>query len=151
MQSDLSHANPHIARAMQSVQAAAPRAQADPLRPIYHFLPPAQWMNDPNAPIYHGGWYHLFYQFNPYGDEWGNMHWGHARSRDLVHWEHLPIALAPSYEAGEEHVFSGCAAVNGQGEPLLLYTSVKAGTRDQRAPNEQSAARPLDAAWLTWE
>ena len=143
--------NPHIVKAMQSVQVAAPRAEADPLRPVYHFLPPANWMNDPNGPIYHDGWYHLFYQHNPYGDEWAHMHWGHARSRDLVHWEHLPIALAPSYENGEGHVFSGCAVINGQGEPLLIYTSVKTGTREDRAPNEQWAARPLDAEWLTWE
>lgn len=150
MPTDL-NANPHIVKAMQSVQVAAPRAQADPLRPVYHFLPPANWMNDPNAPIYHDGWYDLFYQHNPYSDEWGNIHWGHARSRDLVHWEHLPIALAPSYEEGEGHIFSGCAAVNGQSEPLLIYTSVKTGTREDRAPNEQWAARPLDAEWLTWE
>lgn len=143
--------NPHIAKAAQSVQAAAARAQADPVRPIYHFLPPANWMNDPNGTIYHNGWYHLFYQHNPYGDTWGHMHWGHARSRDLVYWEHLPIALAPSYEDGEEHVFSGCAYVNGQGELLLIYTSVKHGTREDRAANEQWAARPLDPDLLTWE
>jgi beta-fructofuranosidase len=145
------YANPHIAKAMQSVQAAAGRAAADPLRPVYHFLPPAFWMNDPNGPIYHDGWYHLFYQHNPYGDDWGYMHWGHARSRDLVHWEHLPIALAPAYEAGEEHVFSGCARVNGQGELLLIYTSVKQGTREDRADNEQWAARPRDAELVHWE
>ena len=92
---------PSIQQAMQSVQAATAGAQADALRPAYHFLPPAYWMNDPNGTIYHDGWYHLFYQHNPYGDEWGYFHWGHARSRDLVHWEHLPIALSPSYEAGE--------------------------------------------------
>jgi beta-fructofuranosidase len=143
-------ANPHIAKAMQSVQAAAARAQADPLRPIYHFLPPAYWMNDPNGPIYYGGWYHLFYQHNPFGDEWGYMHWGHARSRDLVHWEHLPIALAPAYEDGEEHVFSGCARVNAQGQLLLVYTSVKQGAREDRADNEQLAAYPLDAELVHW-
>jgi beta-fructofuranosidase len=136
---------------MQSVQAATARAQADPVRPIYHFLPPAYWMNDPNGPLYHNGWYHLFYQHNPYGDDWGHMHWGHARSRDLVYWEHLPVALAPSYEAGEEHVYSGCARINSQGEPLLFYTSVKPGPREVRSNNEQWAARPLDAEWLAWE
>jgi beta-fructofuranosidase len=108
-------------------------------------------MNDPNGPIYYDGWYHLFYQHNPYGEDWGYMHWGHARSRDLVHWEHLPIALAPAYEAGEEHVFSGCARVNEQGELLLVYTSVKQGTREDRPDNEQWAARPLDAELRAWE
>jgi sucrose-6-phosphate hydrolase SacC (GH32 family) len=145
------HTNGRIAEAMQSVQAAAAHAQADPERPIYHFLPPAYWMNDPNGPIYHKGWYHLFYQHNPYSDDWGYMHWGHARSRDLVHWEHMPIALAPAYEVGEEHVYSGCARVNGQGELLLIYTSVKQGSREDRSNNEQWAARPLDPELITWE
>ena len=146
-----SHASSHVAKAMQSVQAAVAHAEADPQRPVYHFLPPANWMNDPNGPIYYDGWYHLFYQHNPYGDDWGYMHWGHARSRDLVHWEHMPIALPPAYEAGEEHVYSGCARVNGSGELLLVYTSVKKGTREDRPNNEQWAARPLDAELVTWE
>jgi beta-fructofuranosidase len=92
-------------------------------------------MNDPNGTIFHNGYYHLFYQHNPYGDTWGNMHWGHARSRDLVRWEHLPIALWPSKELGEDHCFSGCAALNGDGIPMLFYTSVS-GQR----PNQQWAA-----------
>ncbi|MFN8440855.1 MAG: glycoside hydrolase family 32 protein [Caldilineaceae bacterium] len=145
------HINPAIEKAMQSVNAAIARADADPTRPVYHFRPPALWMNDPNGPIYHNGWFHLFYQFNPYGDEWGHMHWGHARSRDWVHWEHLPIALWPSLEQGEEHVFSGCAWHNGDGTPLLFYTSVKSGPKESRPPNEQWAARPLDEGLLTWE
>ncbi|MEO8426233.1 MAG: glycoside hydrolase family 32 protein [Verrucomicrobiota bacterium] len=116
-----------ITRAMASDAEAAPRAEADPSRPIYHFRPPANWMNDPNGPIYHKGYYHMFYQHNPYGDQWGNMHWGHARSRDLVRWEHLPIALWPSKEAGEEHVFSGCALINPQRQPMIFYTSIAQG------------------------
>jgi beta-fructofuranosidase len=116
-----------ITRAMASVAEAVPRAEADPTRPVYHFRPPAYWMNDPNGPIYHKGYYHMFYQHNPYGDQWGNMHWGHARSRDLVRWEHLPIALWPSRELGEEHVFSGCALINHQGRPMILYTSIAQG------------------------
>lgn len=106
---------------------AAVRAAGDPTRPVYHFRPPANWMNDPNGPIFHRGYYHMFYQLNPYGDNWGNMHWGHARSRDLVRWEHLPIALGPSKEAGEDHVFSGCAAINGKGQPMIIYTSIGRG------------------------
>jgi beta-fructofuranosidase len=136
---------------MQSLSAAVTRAAADPTRPIYHFCPPALWMNDPNAPLYHNGWFHLFYQHNPYSDDWGHMHWGHARSRDLVHWEHLPIALWPSLDQGEEHVFSGCAWRNDAGEPLLFYTSVKTGGRESRPPNQQWAARPLDADLIAWE
>ena len=143
--------HPAVEKAMQHVAAATAHAAADPTRPVCHFRPPAGWMNDPNGPIFRDGWLHLFYQHNPYGDEWGHMHWGHARSRDLVHWEHLPIALWPSLEAGEEHVFSGCARVNGQGEMLLFYTSVKRGDRESRPPNEQWAARPLDSELLIWE
>ncbi len=113
-----------LAQATASVQAVIPRAEADGTRPIYHFHPPANWMNDPNGPIFHHGYYHMFYQFNPYGDSWGNMHWGHARSRDLVHWEPLPIALWPSKTRGEEHIFSGCSLITPQGKPMIIYTSI---------------------------
>lgn len=145
-----SSTNPAITKAMTSVAAAVDKAAADPTRPIYHFCPPANWMNDPNGTIYHNGIYHLFYQHNPYGDTWGHMHWGHARSTDLVYWKHLPIALWPSLEEGEEHVFSGCARVNGAGEPLLFYTSVKTGENENRPPNQQWAAIG-NADWVTWQ
>lgn len=133
-------------RAERSVAEAAPRAAADPSRPVLHFRPPAQWMNDPNGTIFLDGWYHVFYQHNPYGDAWGHMHWGHARSRDLVRWEHLPIALWPSEAQGEEHVFSGAASLLGDGRPILFYTSV-----GPDRPNEQRAALPLDAQGIKWE
>jgi beta-fructofuranosidase len=136
-----------IARAMESVKAAIPRAEADPARPVFHFRPPALWMNDPNGTIFYKGWYHVFYQHNPYGDNWGHMHWGHARSRDLVHWEHLAIALWPSEEEGEEHCFSGCAAINRKGRPMLFYTSVAPG---RKRPNEQWAALGNDDM-MVWE
>ena len=113
-----------LLRAMSSVQNASERAAKDPARPQYHFRAPANWMNDPNGPIFHRGYYHMFYQHNPYGDGWGHMHWGHARSKDLVHWEHLPIALWPSEDKGEKHCFSGCAALNAKGEPMIFYTSI---------------------------
>ena len=70
------------------------RLAADPLRPQYHLLPAANWMNDPNGPIFWNGRYHMFYQYNPNGAFWGDMHWGHAISPDTVHWKHLPIALS---------------------------------------------------------
>lgn len=143
------HPNPAIERAMTSVAAAVPQAEADPARPRYHFRPPAQWMNDPNGVIFHNGWYHLFYQHNPYNDGWGHIHWGHARSRDLVHWEHLPIALWPSLELNEAHCFSGCAALDGQGRPLLIYTSVP-NQEDGRPPFAQWAAVG-DPDWIHWQ
>jgi len=137
--------NPAIARAMKAVAGDVARAQADPARPVCHFRAPAQWMNDPNGTIYHDGWYHLFYQHNPYGDSWGSMHWGHARSRDLVYWEHLPIALWPSEEKGEGHCYSGCAATNRLAEPMLFYTSVP----PEKGRHQQWAALG-DADWINW-
>src|SRR3981081_1050957 len=74
-------------------------------RPLYHFLAPGNWMNDPNGPIFWKGKYHLFYQYNPNGPFWGSIHWGHAASSDLVHWEDLPIALAPSKNGPDQ---DGC-------------------------------------------
>ncbi len=142
--------NPAIAKAMASVAAAVAKAESDPHRPRYHFLPPANWMNDPNGTIYHNGYYHLFYQHNPYGDAWDHMHWGHARSRDLAHWEHLPIALWPSHELGESHCFSGCAGLTGDGQPILIYTSVGPGERHERQTNNQWAALG-DPDWITWQ
>lgn len=140
-----SHLHPAVARAMSSVLGAAGRASADPSRPVCHFRPPALWMNDPNGPIQVGEWYHLFYQENPYGDRWEHMHWGHARTRDLVHWEHLPIALWPSKELGEDHCFSGSAARDGKGRIVLLYTSI-----GKRLP-EQWAATSDDPDLILWK
>ncbi len=94
----------------------------DPARPCYHFTAPAGWLNDPNGTIYHDGWYHLFYQHHPFSDEWGPMHWGHARSRDLLQWEHLPIALTPAMDGTENGIWSGCVAINKLGQPLAFYT-----------------------------
>ena len=97
----------------------------DPLRPEYHLLPPHNWMNDPNGPIWWKGQYHLFYQLNPHAAMWGDMHWGHAASPDMVHWHHLPIALAPTPGgADSEGCFSGSAVVF-DGKPTFIYTGVQ--------------------------
>jgi beta-fructofuranosidase len=134
-----------LSKAEESIRQAAERVKDDPARPSYHVLSPAQWINDPNGPLFHDGWYHLFYQHNPYGDEWGHMHWGHVRSKDLAHWERLPLALWPSKSKGEDHVFSGSAAVTKKGEVLLFYTSI-----GKRAP-EQWVAIPEDRDLLRWK
>ena len=129
-----------IAKAAAAVRAAIPVAAADPARPAYHYHAPAQWMNDPNGPIFYKGWYHLFYQHNPYGDHWEHMHWGHARSRDLVHWEDLPVALWPSTSQGERHVFSGSVFPGPGGKPMAFYTSIG----DGREPEQWIAAAEDD-------
>jgi beta-fructofuranosidase len=104
-----------------------PDPAADPLRPVYHFLPEANWLNDPNGLLHWQGFYHLFYQYNPAGAFHGTIHWGHARSRDLVHWEHLPIALAPDPGTPDEDGCWSGAAVVHEGVPAVIYTGFRAG------------------------
>ena len=123
--------NEAIVHATAAIAAAAPRAQADPARPVFHVAAPAQWINDPNGPIFYKGFYHLFFQLNPFSDESGPKYWGHVRSRDLVKWEPLPVALWPSTGAGEAEVWSGCCTLNGLGEPMIFYTSIAGGTSAQ--------------------
>ena len=86
-----------------------PAAYDQTYRPQFHYTPAKNWMNDPNGLVYYQGQYHLFYQYNPEGNTWGNMSWGHAVSPDLVHWKELPVAIP--YDA-TELVFSGSAVVD---------------------------------------
>jgi beta-fructofuranosidase len=94
-------------------------------RPSYHFLPPANWMNDPNGLIQWGNQYHLFFQHNPESAGFGTMRWGHAVSNDLIHWRDLPLALTPTPGGPDERgCWSGCA-VNNNGVPTIIYTAVR--------------------------
>lgn len=94
------------------------------MRPEIHFTPVRNWMNDPVGLIYYEGNYHLFYQYFPYEKRWGTMHWGHAVSKDLICWQHLPIALYPSRLEDCNGCFSGSAAEDG-GKMYLFYTGVR--------------------------
>ncbi len=103
----------------------------DPRRPQFHLLPAANWMNDPNGPIYWHGKYHMFYQYNPDGAYWGDMHWGHSTSADMVHWKHLPVAISPTPggpDAGG--CFTGTTVVDG-GMVTAIYTGVVSVPEDQ--------------------
>jgi beta-fructofuranosidase len=131
----------------------------DPLRPEYHLLPPHNWMNDPNGPLWWKGKYHLFYQLNPRAAIWGDMHWGHAVSADMVHWRHEPLALAPTPGGPDsEGCFSGSAVVM-DGVPTFIYTGVQNASPDQvtlhdgndKLRETQMLATAEDDALLRWK
>ncbi|WP_372630184.1 GH32 C-terminal domain-containing protein [Cohnella sp.] len=101
-------------------------------RPQFHLSPPGHWMNEPHAPIYYNGRYHLFYQANPKGPFWQSIHWGHWVSEDLIRWRDLPPALAPEPGIDPDGIWSGSAAPDENGVPALFYTAGDFGkTPDQ--------------------
>ncbi|MFP7297103.1 glycoside hydrolase family 32 protein [Neobacillus niacini] len=129
-------------------------------RPQFHFSPEEKWMNDPNGMVFLNDEYHLFYQYHPYGTTWGPMHWGHAVSKDLIHWEHLPIALYPD-ELGA--IFSGSAVVDwnntteffekNQPGLVAIYTSAGTYPDSDRPLQQQSLAYSKDngRTWVKYE
>ena len=136
---DLSH-ELLLQKADQSVSTAA-AAVDQTYRLHYHFMPQAYWMNDPNGLVFFDGYYHVFYQHHPYSPDWGPMHWGHARTKDFLLWEHLPIALAPSEDYDRDGCFSGSAVVD-QGALYLFYTGHR--VVQGRAIQVQCRAASLD-------
>lgn len=147
--------NPQVAQ----TNGEAEKEFDEPFRPQFHFTPPANWMNDPNGMVYYDGEYHLFYQYHPESTVWGPMHWGHAITTDLVHWEHMPVALEPD-KLGT--IFSGSAVIDhqntsGLGKPdqpamVAIYTyhdaeGEKAGRIDYQT---QGIAYSTDKG-RTWE
>jgi beta-fructofuranosidase len=111
-------------------EATQAKFAQDHHRPTFHFLPPMNWMNDPNGLIQWKGVYHLFYQHNPYEAKWGPMHWGHASSTDLLHWKHHPLALEPSPDSPDEDgCWSGVTVVH-EDLPVVIYSgNSKVGQR----------------------
>ena len=99
----------------------------DSERPTFHATPTIGWMNDPNGFSFYQGECHLFYQYHPYSNEWGPMHWGHMKTCDFLRWERLPIALAPDQDYDSAGCFSGGAVELPDGRQLLMYTGVRRG------------------------
>ncbi len=139
-----------------SVPASAATLGDEQHRPAYHYTPEKNWMNDPNGMVFYKGVYHLYYQHNPSGNTWGNMSWGHATSKDLLHWEEQPLAISTD---DEEDVFSGSVVVDStnssglgtaKNPPLIaIYTSAYKEASEHRGLQAQSLAYSLDDG-QTW-
>ena len=127
-----------VAALLMAALAQQPPAYSEPLRPQYHFSPRSNWTNDPNGLVFFDGEYHLFYQYNPFGDTWGHMSWGHAVSPDLIHWQELPVAIP---EEDGIMIFTGSTVVDEHnssgfctgGKPCLvaIYTGHSKGLQTQ--------------------
>lgn len=91
-------------------------------RSVYHFQPDKNFISDPDGPLYHMGWYHLFYQYNPESAIWGNITWGHAVSKDLINWFHLPLAMVPDHWYDIQGVMTGSATILPDGQIIMLYS-----------------------------
>lgn len=140
--------------AFLSIALLATAVAEEPMRPGFHFTAEMNWLNDPNGLVYHDGEWHLFYQYNPFGDTWGHMSWGHAVSRDLLSWEHLPVAIP---EKDGIMAFSGSAVVDHantsgfgtkENPPMVaIYTGHREGRQDQRLAYSNDKGR----TWTMFE
>ncbi|HEY0265030.1 MAG TPA: glycoside hydrolase family 32 protein [Granulicella sp.] len=126
----------------------------EPLRPQVHFSPKKNWTNDPNGLVYFEGEYHLFYQYNPMGDMWGHMSWGHAVSHDLLHWQELPVAIP---ESGGEMIFTGSVVVDENntsglcldGKPCLvaIFTGHRGSGASQQEVQNIAVSQDRGRSW----
>ncbi len=134
-------------------------------RAAFHFTPEKNWMNDPNGMVYYNGEYHLFYQYNPFGQKWGHMSWGHAVSKDLLYWEHLPIALYEEKNASDADttmIFSGSAIIDrdnsaglcdGRGDCMVAFYTGHVHNNLEAVNQNQSIAYSRDRGrtWTKYE
>jgi beta-fructofuranosidase len=124
-----------LSRKLRAFDLTDAQIAHDPMRPQYHLQPARGWMNDPCGPTYWNGRYHMFFQYNPHAAVWGDMHWAHASSSDMIHWRREPIALAPTPGGPDQDgCFTGTAVV-ADGKPTFLYTGV------QKVPPDQATLR----------
>lgn len=111
----------------QAFERQAEMVMQNPLRPVYHLAPPAGGMGDPNGGIYYDGWYHIYYGLAPFSPALGGWFWAHARSRDLLHWEHMKPGITPAFELGLNSVVSGSTYILESGQPVGIYSAGKEG------------------------
>ncbi|MCU1324603.1 MAG: glycosyl hydrolase family, 32 [Acidobacteriaceae bacterium] len=132
--------------------------EQDPDRPAVHLLPARNWINDPCAPLFYKGKYHMFHQYNPHAAVWGDMHWAHATSPDMVHWTRQPVAFAPTPGGADaQGCFTGSALLH-EGRPAIIYTGVLTVPREQATladgnnifRESQILALPVDDSLNTW-
>lgn len=138
-----------IENAQKEIDSKKMIVQNGKMRQHYHFMPQSGWMNDPNGLIFFNGQYHVFYQTNPYNGFWDCMHWGHAVSKDLVHWEYLPLALAPSEEY-DDYQKGGCfsgSAIEHEGKLYVFYTA----TANHGNGSEQSQCLAISEDGINFE
>ncbi|KAK3220998.1 hypothetical protein Dsin_014968 [Dipteronia sinensis] len=120
-------------------------------RTSYHFQPIKNWMNDPDGPLFHMGWYHLFYQYNPDSAVWGNITWGHAVSRDLIHWLYLPFAMVPDQWYDINGVWTGSATLLPDGQIVMLYTGdTNQSVQVQNLAYPANLSDPLLLDWVKY-
>ncbi|KAJ1416028.1 Glycosyl hydrolase family 32, N-terminal [Sesbania bispinosa] len=117
-------------------------------RTAFHFQPDKNWMN---GPLYYKGWYHFFYQYNPKGAVWGDIVWGHAVSRDLIHWLHLPVAMVGDEWYDKNGVWTGSATILPNGEVIMLYTgSTNESVQVQNLAYPADPSDPLLVDWIKY-
>ncbi|KAL8498982.1 hypothetical protein ACS0TY_022079 [Phlomoides rotata] len=123
--------------------------EEQPYRTAFHFQPPKNWMNDPNAPMYYNGVYHFFYQYNPNAAVWGNISWGHAVSYNLIDWIHLETALDPTDPYDINGVWSGSATIlPDENKPVIFYTG--GNIADDQLQNLAMPKDPSDPLLREW-